>query len=234
MNNQRIIVTAFLLLFAGYISLSTVTAQTHDSSNDILIVVWKYDGAATLMLRNQFDRYEAVEYGKIWRTFPAGSKSTFIGDGRLPEGIFPLHLMDNEGSTQLGFTFETIPGTYEVYTVKGRTLDRNSISLDDALLHRINQQIGDLTAMEVPRITLIILPGNIPAEMRERLKASRNVQPWASEAALDESIRRIKPLEDYLTIVKRIPQHYSFDDDGTWIIHDTPAAEAQEAHFAGK
>ncbi|MCZ7558089.1 MAG: hypothetical protein M5R41_16935 [Bacteroidia bacterium] len=234
MNNHRIILTAILVLFAGGLSHSTSTARTHDSSNDILIVVWKYDGAATLMIRNQFDRYEAVEYGKIWRTFPAGSKTSIIGDGRLPEGIFPLHLTDNEGSTQLGFTFETIPGTFERYTVKGRTLDRNSISLDDAFLQRIHQQIGDPTAVEVPRITLVILPGNIPVEMRERLKASRNVQPWATEEALDDSIRRLKPLEDYLTIVKRIPQHYSFDDDGTWIIHDTPAAEVQEAHFAGK
>jgi hypothetical protein len=234
MNNQRLIVTAIYLLLAGLISHSAATAQTPDPSNGMLIVVWKYDGAATLMIRNQFDRYEAVEYGKIWRTFPAGSKTTLIGDGRLPEGIFKLRLMDDKDTKHLGFTFETIPGTFESYYVKGRTLDRNSVSLDDAFLRVVYQHMGDLSAEESPPLTLIILPGNIPAEMRERLQASRNVQPWANEAALDESIRRIKPLEDYLTIVKRIPQHYSFADDGTWIIHDTPNAETIEAKFAGK
>jgi hypothetical protein len=234
MNNQRIIVTALLFLLAGLLSHSAATAQAPDPSNGMLLVVWKYDGAATLMIMNQFDRYEAVEYGKIWRTFPAGSKTSIIGDGRLPEGIFKLRPMESNGTKFLGFTFETMPGIFETYHVRGRTLDRNAIALDDEFLRLVSLQAGDLTTTELPPITLIILPGNIPVEMRERLKASRNVQPWATEEALDESIRRLKPLEDYLTIVKRIPQNYSFADDGTWIIHDLPNAVAVEANLAGK
>ncbi len=216
-----------VLLLASVTQNYTALAQSPNPADGVLIVVWKYDGAATLMINNEFDRYEAVGYGKIWRSFPAGSKTSIVGDGRLPEGIYKLRPMDGKDTKHLGFTFETLPDTYETYYVKGKTLDRNVIPLDDDFLRLIHEYTAGLLSMENPPITLVILLGDIPVEMRDRIKMSKNLQPWMTEEALDDSVRRLKPLNDYITIVHRIPEHYRFADDGTWIIEDAmPSAEA--------
>ncbi len=190
-------------------------------NNGILVVVWKYNGVATLSTADATGYYTTTAEGKLWRAFPAGSKNTLIGDGRLPEGIYQLTVERNEEhAISLTFVFETLPNIYERYTLAGRTLDRNAFPFDPEFLAEIHSAVDAVADDDKTQITLIVLPGIIPESMRDDLKRARNVKDYCSLDALDHSVRRWAPLDSWISATGRVPEHTSFDRNGVFVIED--------------
>ncbi|MDX9760267.1 MAG: hypothetical protein RBU27_13990 [Bacteroidota bacterium] len=169
---------------------------------DFAIIIFKYDARVNVWQRAEgSDTYDVVATGSIYRSFPTGPK-TAVGDERIPEGVYHADI-DAEGNITL--RFEMFPDMHEHYRITGASLDRNVIALRGEAFDIVRAAAREMFAAGARRIPLVILPGTLEREVVEKLGRARRVREGQTLADVERSVRRWKPVEDYIIATGRIP-----------------------------
>lgn len=201
------LVFAFSLLALATVSASPpgvglFTGPPENPDADFAIVIFKYDARVNVWQRAAgSDSYDVVAAGSIYRSFPTGPKTT-VGDERIPEGVY-LADIDAEGNITL--RFEMFPDMHEHYRITGASLDRNVIALRDDAFDVVRAAAREMFAAGARQIPLVILPGTLEGEVAEKLGRARRVRAGQTLADVERSVRRWKPVEDYMIATGRIP-----------------------------
>jgi hypothetical protein len=190
-----------LVLFAGTISAATDTPKT-TSDPEYAVVIFKYDAQVNVWERTERSgEYTISASGDLYRSFPTGPKTVY-GDQRIPEGIYQAKI-DAEGN--ISFRFETMPGMYEKYRVTGPSLDRNVIAMRADAFEAVRAAALAMYNSGVKSIPVVILPGTLETDVADGLSRARNVREGQTLADVEYSVRRWKPVEEYMINTGRIP-----------------------------
>jgi hypothetical protein len=210
-----------LALFAVLLLLGpdTTMTQSLDSDHGLAIVIFKYDHTAGIWGREIAggELHPGVR-GQLYRSFPTGPKVVY-GDERIPEGIHEGRI-DEHGNVSIVFaTWPGMPEFNEVYRITGATLDRNVIPMRDGFEQDIRTAALAMKASGYSTIPVIILPGTLEPEVAEMLGNARNTRKGQTLDDVEHSVRRWKPVEEYLIRTGRIPL-LRFDEDRIIIEED--------------
>lgn len=197
----------FILAFSIIISIAAlptvVTAQSLTPENGLALVIFKYDKTVGIWERALPNgEYHVALRGDLYRSFPTGPK-VYYGDQRIPEGIYDGRI-DSEGN--ISFRFQTLPDMFETYRISGPSLDRNVIPVRGDMIDEIRSAAKSMLVSGFASIPIIILPGTLEPEIADMLRSANNVREGQSLADVEYSIRRWRPVEDYLVKTGRIPR----------------------------
>ncbi|MFA6233727.1 MAG: hypothetical protein WC824_05975 [Bacteroidota bacterium] len=211
---RLILAFSIILIFAA--PLAIAFAQTRSLENDQAIVIFKYDRTVGIWQRTvPGGEYQIATHGDLYRSFPTGPK-TCLGDERIPEGIYSGRI-DPDG--KISIRFETLPGLFETYRISGPSLDRNVIPVRGDVIDNINDAAKEMLASGSATIPVIILPGTLEPEVADMLRNARNIKEGQSIDDVETSIRRWRPVEDYLVNTGKIPR-LKFDGADIIILAD--------------
>lgn len=206
----RFLIPLAFVLAAVSIPQTFASSTGHDGPNSLAldpaaeyaIVIFKYDARVNVWQRAAgSDSYDVAATGSLYRSFPTGPKVS-LGDERIPEGVY-LADIDAEGNITL--RFETFPDMFEFYRITGASLDRNVIALRGDAIDAVRDAARQMHAAGARRIPLVILPGTLEPDVAEKLGRARAVREGQTLADVERSVRRWKPVEDYMIATGRIP-----------------------------
>lgn len=199
---RSIFLLIILALLAGTTSAASDTPKTNNDPA-FAVVIFKYDRQVNVWERSERGgEYAVSARGDLYRSFPTGPKTVY-GDERIPEGIYQAKI-DAEGN--ISFRFETMPGMYEIYRLTGPSLDRNVIPMRAEAFEAVRAAAMAMFAAGVKSIPVVILPGTLEPEIADALSRARNVRQGQTLADVEYSVRRWKPVEDYIINTGRIPK----------------------------
>lgn len=216
-----------LALLAGTTS---ATSDTPKTTNDpaFAVVIFKYDTKVNVWERTEpSGEYAVSARGDLYRSFPTGPKTVY-GDERIPEGIYQAAI-DAEGN--ISFHFETLPGMYEKYRLTGPSLDRNVIPMRAEAFETVRAAAMAMYTSGVRYIPVVILPGTLEPDIADALSRARNVREGQTLADVEYSVRRWKPVEDYIINTGRIPK-LRFDGADIIILDAADARKMSEGSDA--
>jgi hypothetical protein len=220
-----------LVLIAGTTSASSDSPKTTDDPS-YAVVIFKYDAQVNVWERSgSTGEYAVASRGGLYRSFPTGPK-TIYGDERIPEGIYRAKI-DSEGN--ISFRFETLPGMFEIYRLTGPSLDRNVIPMRAEAFEAVRAAAMEMHAAGVTSIPVVILPGKLETDVADALSRARNVRQGQTLADVEYSVRRWKPVEEYIINSGRIPK-LRFDGADIIILGAADAANVSAGSdaFAGR